>query len=183
MRLRLLQEEYGSRLRLVYKAFALRPEPDPTVAWNEHRAQGWARAAAQQPEAGTFQPWTAGKPYPQWSLPALEAAKWAAACDGDAFARFDARLFDAFFAEGQDISQPDVLAGLAAEVGLDAADLPGHLERGTYRQAVLVDFVTAISSYGINAVPAVVVPDGDLIVGAVPRSRYREAVERALAVR
>lgn len=179
MRLRLLQEELGDRLRLVHKAFPLRPEPDPTVEWNDYRARSWARAGSMS-ESGVFNPWPPGKPYPQWSLPALEAAKWAAAHGAEAFARLDARLFDAFFAENQDISQHDVLAALANEVGLPGAELPGHLERGTYRRAVLEDFVEAFNTYGIAAIPAVVLPDGEVIVGAVPRSRYRESIERLL---
>lgn len=176
----MLREEYGPRLRLVHKAFPLRPEPDPTVAWNDYRARGWARAAGM-PESAEFRPWPADKPYPQWSLPALEAAKWAAAHGQEAFTRLDARLFDAFFAEGQDISQPEVLAALANDVGLPGEELPPCLEQGAYRQAVLADFAEAIGHYGVAAIPAVVMPDGEVVIGAVPRSHYRESIERLLA--
>jgi len=179
VRLRLLQEEYGSRLRVVTRAFPLRPEVDPTVAWNDYRARGWERAGSVA-ESGIFRPWPEGKAYPQWSLPALEAAKWAAAQGDEAFERFDTRLFDAFFGEGQDISAPAVLAALATEVGLPGDEIPPHLEQGTYRRAVFVDFAEAIGAHGIAAIPAVVLPDGEVITGAVPRSRYRQSVERLL---
>lgn len=178
----MLHAAYGPSLRLVHKAFPLRPEPDPTVAWNDYRARNWARAASM-PESAVFRPWPADKPYPQWSLPALEAAKWAAAQGEDAFARLDARLFDAFFAEGQDISQPEVLAAVATEVGLPGEDLPPCLAQGTYREAVFADFAEAINAYGITAIPAVVMPDGEVIFGAVPRSRYEQSIERLLAAR
>jgi predicted DsbA family dithiol-disulfide isomerase len=53
------------------------------------------------------------------SLPAFRAARAALAQGTDAFYRFHPLLFDAYHAEGRDISDPEVLREIAADAGLD----------------------------------------------------------------
>jgi predicted DsbA family dithiol-disulfide isomerase len=53
------------------------------------------------------------------ALPAFRAARAAQMQGDDAFYRFHPLLFDAYHAEGRDISDPEVLAEIAADAGLD----------------------------------------------------------------
>ncbi|WP_424951298.1 DsbA family oxidoreductase [Deinococcus sp.] len=62
------------------------------------------------------------------------------------------RLMRAFFTEGQLVSDPEVLAVLAAEVGLEAAAVRTALEHQTYAPAVRRDEAQA-RAYGIQGVP------------------------------
>lgn len=64
--------------------------------------------------------------WPNNTLKAMRAAVWAEELGrGDDFARAGFRLA---FAEGADLSQPQVLARLAADAGLPAAELPAAIE-------------------------------------------------------
>ena len=62
------------------------------------------------------------------------------------------RLLRAFFTEGAFLGDPEVLTRLAAEVGLDAAEVRTALAEQTYAAAVRADEETA-QSYGISGVP------------------------------
>ncbi len=73
-------------------------------------------AALQEPEA-VFKPF--GNEWPTTTLPAFEAA-WCAFQQGEAIGReFDLRIRRAFFAEGRNIGQREVMMDLAREAGLD----------------------------------------------------------------
>lgn len=77
MRLRRLKDEIGDDLTIQWKAFPLRPEPDPTATFKgTHREEVWRRCGAMAESDGIrFTPWPRDD-YPDWSLPALEAAKF-----------------------------------------------------------------------------------------------------------
>ena len=82
---------------------------------------------------------------------AHEAAAWARA-KGQPDAMHDA-IFRAFFERSEDIGQLQVLADLAAGVGLDAADLKNALTLHTHLPEVLADEQQA-QNYGLTGVPA-----------------------------
>jgi len=82
---------------------------------------------------------------------AHEAAAWARA-NGQADALHDA-IFRAFFERSADIGQIEVLADLAANVGLDSADLKHSLALHTHLPEVLADEQQA-QNYGLTGVPA-----------------------------
>ncbi len=93
------------------------------------------------------------------------------------------RMMRAYFAEGADVSDHEVLAGLAADTGLDGAAAGDVL--ATDRHAVDVrDAEAQAATLGINAVPTFVVEgtfgipgaqDIDTFVGLLPRLRDRLA--------
>jgi len=86
-------------------------------------------------------------------------------------------LFAAYFAEGRDPSDPDVLLDLARRVGLDA-------ERA--RQILASDEYTAEvrarerlhQDHGINAVPAIIINDRYLIQGGQPVAVFEQVLRR-----
>jgi predicted DsbA family dithiol-disulfide isomerase len=88
--------------------------------------------------------------------------------------RLHARLFDAYWAEAQNIGDTDVLRTLAAEVGLDGAD--EILETDAYRDVVHASTAQAYAA-GVTGVPAFVLNGRLLVLGAHPR----EVFERAFA--
>ncbi|GAC70107.1 DsbA family oxidoreductase [Gordonia soli] len=66
------------------------------------------------------------------------------------------RLFRAYFTEGRHLGRIADLVDLAADVGLDRAEVESVLESGEYADAVAADIEQA-RAYGINGVPFFVV--------------------------
>jgi predicted DsbA family dithiol-disulfide isomerase len=86
------------------------------------------------------------------------------------------RLMDAYWKESQNIGDDDVLRALAAEVGLDRDDTDRVLESDEYRDRVLASTAQA-QAIGINGIPAFLLDERLLVLGAQPR----EVFERAFA--
>ena len=62
------------------------------------------------------------------------------------------RLFEAYFAQGADMSDVDTLAGLGAEAGLDADGVRAALEDEAYGEKVDAD-ITRARMLGVSGVP------------------------------
>ena len=62
----------------------------------------------------TFTPWK-GPDYPNWSLPALEAAKCVARQGQDAFERLHLRLYEAFFTHSRNIADRDAVTEIVRD--------------------------------------------------------------------
>jgi predicted DsbA family dithiol-disulfide isomerase len=92
------------------------------------------------------------------------------------------RLLSAYFVEGRHVGRADDLADLAAEVGLDQADVTRSLEADEYLEAVRSDMEQA-RAYGINGVPFFVIDDRYGISGAQPPEVFTEVLDRAAADR
>lgn len=160
-------------LRLDYTQ-GRRPQPGQ---WNS-----WRRVGENSEDVGVhFKLWDPNKDLPTHSAPALEAAKCAALQGEAASWRLDRRLFEAYFSESQDISDPEVLFVLAEECGLDVPRFREDLLGGSMRPLVWSDFEEA-HSYGINAIPTAVFNDYRAVVGAVPMDQYRRLVDKILAM-
>ena len=82
---------------------------------------------------------------------AHEAAKWAGTHNHHH--EFNLALFKAFFTEGLDIGDRDVLTGLAGDLGLNPEDLQAALEEHIFTREVIADEDEA-RRIGVNAVPA-----------------------------
>jgi predicted DsbA family dithiol-disulfide isomerase len=85
------------------------------------------------------------------------------------------RLMDAYWAEGRNIGDPEVLRALAAEAGL--ADVDGVFDGDAYQERVLASTAEA-QALGIHAIPAFVLDSKLLILGAQPREVFESALER-----
>ena len=89
------------------------------------------------------------------------------------------RLFAAYFTEGRDPSDADVLQRLAAEAGLDAGAAREVLAGGAY-----ADDVRARERHwtdrGIHSVPAVIVDGRHLIQGGQPPEVFEQALRRIM---
>lgn len=104
-----------------------------------------------------------GKPN---TLPAIEQAIALLRKDLRNGMDFVQRTYRAFWSEGQDISDPLVLKQLAGEHC--AEDIDGE------NQLIAQRWETAWHATGQNGVPLLVSPDGDLLVGCVPREQVQQ---------
>jgi predicted DsbA family dithiol-disulfide isomerase len=116
---------------------------------------------------------------PNWSLPALEAAKCVARQGEALFERVHPRLYEAYFTRSLNIADPRVVADLVAAEGADVARFRADLEAGAGREAVVKDYEAAVAE-GVRSIPTVIVAEtGRALVGLVDAAMYRDAVEEA----
>ena len=87
------------------------------------------------------------------------------------------RLLRAFFNEGAFLGDPEVLATLAAEIGLDAGEVRAALESQTYAAAVRQDEAQA-QAYGIQGVPFFVLGAKYGVSGAQPPEALLGALQQ-----
>ena len=92
------------------------------------------------------------------------------------------RVLRAYFCEGEAVSDRSVLARLADEVGMDAAEALQVLETNAHANDVRDD-EGAAADLGITGVPFFVVGDRYAISGAQPAEGLLRALERAYAER
>jgi predicted DsbA family dithiol-disulfide isomerase len=90
------------------------------------------------------------------------------------------RLLSAYFEQGRHVGRVEDLADLAAEIGLDRAEVVAALEAGTYLPAVGADKAQAIA-YGINGVPFFVIDGKYGVSGAQEAGTFVDVLQRAAA--
>jgi predicted DsbA family dithiol-disulfide isomerase len=78
---------------------------------------------------------------------------------------FHACVLRAYWSEGRDLHDWDVLETAAREAGLDATAMRAEVEAGAFARAVAVR-VTAAHELGIHAVPTFVIADRFVVEGA-----------------
>ena len=171
-----LQKEHGVRVKFVH--FPLHPETPPEGKSLEAlfagrgydipkmQAQMRARMAAE------------GLPYGDRKMTfnsrlAQELASWAVSQPGGE-AIHDA-LFRAYFVEGKNIGDPDVLAEIVEKVGLPLEQAREVLEKRTHKAAVDADWEKS-REYGVTGVPTYVVGDRG-VVGAQPYESLEELLK------
>ncbi|GAA0489192.1 DSBA oxidoreductase [Paractinoplanes deccanensis] len=86
------------------------------------------------------------------------------------------RLFRAEFTDGLDVSDHKVLAGLAAELGLDRAEAEKALATRAYENDIRADLARA-RELGITGVPFFVFDDKRAVSGAQPVELFRRALD------
>jgi predicted DsbA family dithiol-disulfide isomerase len=90
------------------------------------------------------------------------------------------RLFEAYFTDGKNPSDPDVLAEVAGAAGLDATEARAILASDRYADEVRAE-EQLWQSRGINAVPAVVIDGKYLIQGGQPPEAFEQALRQIAA--
>jgi predicted DsbA family dithiol-disulfide isomerase len=179
-----LKEQFRDQLAIVWRAFELRPEPRPTLEPNgEYLRTTWERSVyplAKQRGMTLKLP-----PVQPRSRKALETVAFA-----ESHLRFHAThesIFKAFFEDGRDIGDPDVLCKIGTAAGLDAADLRQALAEGRHTTEVVDDEVLALN-LGITGVPITLVRAGDApweqavaLSGTVPYETLEAAVRQVIA--
>jgi predicted DsbA family dithiol-disulfide isomerase len=179
VRLRDIEQAYGDRVRVHWRAFPLVPADQPDRRVTRKTRDGWQRIGAEEPGA-CFVPPPLDTPLPSSSIPALTAAKCAERQGNPGFERFHERLFTAHFRDGLDIGRPDVLRSLAREAALDLARFETDYAGEAY-EAVLRDCAEGAAWFGVSGLPTVILNEKLSLVGAVPAERYRLLIDWILS--
>ena len=87
------------------------------------------------------------------------------------------RLYKAYFAEGVDVGDQEVLVKLGTEAGLDAADIRAMLEGKDYSEQVSLDERQAQMNR-ISSVPCFIIEDTVAIPGAMPKEQFMEVIKK-----
>jgi predicted DsbA family dithiol-disulfide isomerase len=174
-----LEEHFGDAVRVEWRAYLLRPVPEPrTMERFRAYTQSWLRPAGEA-DAPEFRPWASDEGPPTHSVPPHLIAKAAAALGPAAFRAMHARLLRAYFAENRDITARETLLALWREVGLDDAAFTVADEPAT-RAAVLAEHQDALA-HGVTGVPSLMMVGNDVpTLGAMPFEAYRRWIARAL---
>lgn len=90
------------------------------------------------------------------------------------------RLLKAYFVDGVNVAHHDVLASVAAEVGLDATRVGEVLASNEFDAAVDAD-IREGASLGASGVPFVVIDRKYAVPGAQPTETFTQILERAWA--
>jgi predicted DsbA family dithiol-disulfide isomerase len=85
------------------------------------------------------------------------------------------RLMHAYWSEGADLGDDEVLLDLVAEAGLDRDEAAEVLAEGRYSDRVAASTQDA-NRLGINAIPAFVLGRRLLVLGAQPEQVFEQAV-------
>jgi predicted DsbA family dithiol-disulfide isomerase len=107
------------------------------------------------------------------SRPALQAAEFAR--DHHAFNEIHAALFSAYFSQGLDIGDLDVLAQIAGDAGLNADAMLDAVRSGTYLPR-LEHGQQEAARLGVTGVPTFFIGAGKSIVGAQPLDVFRKVL-------
>lgn len=84
-------------------------------------------------------------------------------------------LFNAYFSEGKNIADRNVIYNIALQAGIDPAEVGAALDSRQYSQK-LTDTANECRSIGISAVPAFVINDASPVIGAQPLDVFRSVL-------
>ena len=109
-----------------------------------------------------------------YSLPALAVTELAR--DRGLHEPVHTRLMHAYWSEGVDIGDAEALVSVVAETGLDRDEAAAATAGDGYVERVLASTRRA-QTHGINAIPAFVLDDRLLVMGAQPHGIFEQAFE------
>ena len=95
---------------------------------------------------------------------------------------FHKRLLKAYWEDGRDLEDRAVLREAAEGAGLSWPDMERSLDEGTYAEAVEEQMEVAQQS-GITGIPAYVIADKYLVMGAQPYTLFKQVVDRVIEER
>ena len=141
--------------------FELRPYPNPTLRpEGDYLQRAWQQSVypfARRMGVPIRLPSVSPQPHTYLAFEGYQFAK-----ERGKGNEYNYRVLGAFFVEGQDIGDPEVLAKLAGEVGLDGQEFRAALESRTYREAHQRALWHAYQEMGVTGVPLFVIGDGVL---------------------
>lgn len=113
---------------------------------------------------------------------ALELGEWARTFGPETHELMHDRLMDAYWVEGRDLTQWEVLAACVVDVGLDPVAARDAVMSRDFA-AVVDQWTNWAHRHGINGVPAFIFDDRLMVSGAVPHDYLEQAVQQVLATR
>ncbi len=124
----------GGDVEIAWRPFELRPEPTPTLRPADDYLQStWHQVVypmAERLGVPIVLPRVSPQPYSRLAFEGFAYAE-----ERGLGQRYTERIFRAFFVKQRDIGKVEILADVAAELGLDSADFRAALESGRYAEA------------------------------------------------
>jgi predicted DsbA family dithiol-disulfide isomerase len=159
--------------------FELRPEPHPTLRpEGEYLQRAWSQSVyplARRMGVPIVLPQVSPQPHTHLAFEGYQFAK-----EHGTGNEYNHRILEAFFREGQDIGDIDVLTRLAGEVGLDRREFEEALRSRRYREAHRQALRHAYEEAGVTGVPMFVI-GGQVLTGLQDRETLETAIEAELA--
>ncbi|MFE5582847.1 DsbA family protein [Kitasatospora sp. NPDC056531] len=161
-------------VEIEWMPFELRPHPTPTLRPEDPYLPAiWERAVypmARRMGVDITLPTVSPQPYTRL---AFEGYQYAA--EHGRAAEYTPRVLRAFFQENRDIGRTEVLADIASELGLDAADFTAALTAGTYT-AAHQDALRTAEAFRISVAPTIIIDGRHRIEGVPTVAQIRKAV-------
>ncbi len=181
-----LERELGPRLKVEWRPFELRPDPEALLdmqgAQGDYLRSTWDRSIAPLAEIRGL-PMKLPPVQPRSQL-AHQAALYART-EGK-FNEMHRTLFRAFFKQGADIGKVEILIKIAQHIGLNAEGLRFSLELNEYRSQIEAERAAG-TTLRIEAVPVLLVRGpatpierATRLEGTVDYKSLRRAVDRVL---
>lgn len=168
----------GHDVAVEWMPFELRPEPTPTLRpEGDYLRDIWSRVVypmAERMGVAVRLPDVSPQPHTRLAFEGYQFAKEHHLADA-----YNDRMLRAFFEDGLDIGDLDVLEKLAAGLGLPATAYRAALESGRYAQAHRAALAEA-AAHRITAVPTILIED-IRIEGMPSQAALHEAINRAAA--
>jgi predicted DsbA family dithiol-disulfide isomerase len=132
--------------------FELRPYPNPTLRpEGDYLRRAWAESVyplARRMGIPITLPDVSPQPHTHLAFEGYQYAR-----ERRKGYDYTVRVLEVFFREGRDIGDPEVLAGLAADVGLDRKDFEDALASRRYREIHRRALQHAYQEAGVSGVP------------------------------
>ncbi len=180
-----IRRDFGDVLSIEPVMGGLRPGTTEPIGaqWRDTLLHHWheVHAASGQPFDFTF---PLGENFVYDTEPACRAAVTVRTIQPESALAYIESMQRAFYAEGRDITTPDVLAELAGSRGIVGAEFDRLFDSDEMRQKTTADFVRA-RGMGITGFPAAVLRNGKrlklLTYGYLPYSELKPRVESWIA--
>lgn len=165
-----------SNARIEWKPFELRPEPQQRLRpEGEYLQTTWENSVlplAEKMDVEMHLPDVSPQPYTHLAHEGFQFAR-----EQNLSHDYNWAVFGAFFQEGQDIGNIDVLTDIAATLGLDEKAFNQALNQRTYRDKHQEELEYARQNK-IQAVPTFLV-NGTRLQGLVSKNELRRAIDHA----
>jgi len=179
-----LEAHFGDQIDVEWKAYLLRPgneggDPAKHDKFVEY-TKTWQRPQEAEPSL-TFRQWATDNPQPSGSVPAQIAAKAMAEFAPELEPAYHRRLMDAYFADNRTISDPNVLAEIAAECGADPGSFISFVVEHQQRLAQdVIDDHNASIDHGVTGVPTILLDEILPVQGAQDFDVYVQYIQRLI---
>lgn len=156
--------------------FELRPEPHPTLRpEGDYLQRAWSQSVyplARQMGVPITLPPVSPQPHSHLAFEGFQYAR-----EHGKGNDYNHRVLTAFFVEGQDIGQIDVLTRLAGEVGLNEEAFEEALRTRKYREAQQQALRHAYEEAGVTGVPMFVI-GSQVLTGLQDRETLEAVIEK-----
>jgi predicted DsbA family dithiol-disulfide isomerase len=168
----------GKDVEVEWMPFELRPEPHPTLRpEGDYLQRAWAERIypiARRMGVPINMPRISPQPHTHLAFEGYQYAK-----EHGKGNEYNHRVLEAFFVEGQDIGDTDVLIQLAGQIGLDEKEFSEAMRTRKFREAHRQALRHAYEEAGVTGVPMFVIGN-QVLTGLQDRQTLESAIEEAV---